>query len=257
MKQIELNRIQRASTSAVSDALRRAHLAADAERVKLDIIAQVNRHSYPIQASSMGEFIDIVTRLTGLPKEQMLLVFDGEIIKISIDKTLVAGYGFLSGDVIHVFNKGGYELHLQKKLPTAYKSVAGSRLNVGTYNVNWKAQAQHQRSKNVNAGHSNQSVSSKGTSKVHPMNASDTITNAQRRSSGYNIYNTHDYVIDRRYSDPTGNANTFGSSRESNDVGVWNKRSNLYDQSLGGSMDGWDTGTVSVITEPSLFSNQV
>jgi hypothetical protein len=159
MKEIAENKKKRASPNVVTDAIKRAQLAANSDRAKLAVIGRQNRHQYQIKAATMGEFVETMSSLTGMPVKHMLVMSGGETIKIDLDRTLEGGYGFVEGDIIDVFNKGGYDIMLQTTVAQGYRSVAGSKIDAGVTAVNWKAQASLAASMDL----------SKNQNRVHPL----------------------------------------------------------------------------------------
>jgi len=127
IKQIKANQIARKKSTNFMETMAKARFATEMEKTKLSLQARLGRKIYKVKAVTLGQFMENVQLLTGLPVDQQLIKFQGKQLELDLERELVFDMGFQENDVIDVYNKGGYESHINRTNATGYQTVAGSR----------------------------------------------------------------------------------------------------------------------------------
>lgn len=74
--------------------------------------------------------------MLGLPISQQLIKFLNHLVPMNLEKPLNDYYGFKDGDMLHVYNRGGFERAIYDSDTDGYESVVGrNRSIVGSYNA--------------------------------------------------------------------------------------------------------------------------
>lgn len=82
---------------------------------RMRLTARLRKRNFVITAATLREFCELVEKETGLLMRQQILKYKGELLPVRLDDSLIDGYKFDNGEVIEIFNRGGFEAHLERK----------------------------------------------------------------------------------------------------------------------------------------------
>ena len=84
-----------------------AEFATPPDRV-LKVTAHIRKKNYPVRATTWFQFCEAVEKATGLFVERQLIRFKDEDLKITDLTDKLEKFGINDGDVLYVYNRGGY-----------------------------------------------------------------------------------------------------------------------------------------------------
>ena len=107
-RRIQIDQIERKKDTFFNKMVKEAEQHATPPDRVLEVTAHVRKKNYPIKCTSWWQFCNAVEKATGLSVERQLIRFRDEDLEIPDLKVKLEDCGITDGDVLYIYNRGGY-----------------------------------------------------------------------------------------------------------------------------------------------------
>ena len=107
-RRIQIDQIERKKDTFFNKMVKDAEQHATPPDRVLEVTAHVRKKNYPIKCTSWWQFCNAVEKATGLSVERQLIRFRDEDLEIPDLKVKLEDCGITDGDVLYIYNRGGY-----------------------------------------------------------------------------------------------------------------------------------------------------
>ena len=107
-RRIQIDQIERKKDTFFNKMVKEAEQHATPPDRVLEVTAHVRKKNYPIKCTSWWQFCNAVEKATGLSVERQLIRFRDEDLEIPDLKVKLEDCGITDGDILYIYNRGGY-----------------------------------------------------------------------------------------------------------------------------------------------------